>query len=365
MRAELRGEDAVERCRGPAALEMPENDGADLTAESPGDLAGDHFPHAPEPHLSALPVVAGVDRRPPREPRPLRDDDERVALPFRLARGHRPANVVEVPVDLGEKDDVAPAGDAGMEGDPAGMPPHHFKHHHALVAGGGGVEPIEGVGGGRHGRIEAEGERRGAEIVVDRLRDADDRNTMLVALLGDRQRAIAADAHQPADPQLLECRRRRREELRIDRHAVVLPHQRREPAAVGGADDRPPQGEDVCHDRRIERRPGDRIDEPLVAAEESDGLVPEAVATLHHRPDDGIQPRAIPATGEDSDARSAGGHDGDTPETAGTTDEGTECSFSREGASADPGCRNERGGTIQGRHARSAIRSSAKPASQR
>ena len=216
------------------------------------------------------------------------------------------------------------------------MPPHHLEHHHALVAGGGGVEPIEGVGGGRHGRIEAEGERCGAEIVVDRLWDADNGHAMLVALLGDRQRAIAANAHQPADPQLLERRRRRREELRIDRHAVVLPDQRREPAAVGGADDRPPLGEDVRHDRRIERRPGDRIDEPLVAAEKPDGLVSEAVATFHHRPDDGIESRAIPATGEDADARSAGRHDGDAPEKLGRLSEWVSVAFRGKGHPRTP-----------------------------
>ena len=218
--------------------------------------------------------------------------------------------MLEVPVDLGQEDDVAPAGNAGMEGDPSGMSPHHLEDHHPLMAGSGGVEPIEGVGGGRHGRIEAEGERRGAEIVVDRLRNADDGHACLVALLRDRQRAVTADAHQAADPQLLEGRRRRLEELRVDRHPVVLPHQCRESAGVRGTEDRPPLGEDVGNERRIERHPSDRVDEPLVPTEEAEALVAETMGALHHRTDDGVEARAIPASGEDADARPAGGHDG-------------------------------------------------------
>ena len=218
--------------------------------------------------------------------------------------------MLEVPVDLREEDDVAPAGDAGMEGNPSGMPPHHLEDHHPLMAGSGGVEPIEGVGGGRHGRIEAEGEGRGAEIVVDRLRDADDGHARLVELLGDRQRAVTADAHQAADPQLLEGRRRRLEKLRVDRYPVVLPHQRRESAGVRGTEDRPPLGEDIRHERRIERHPGDRVDEPLVTTEEAEALIAEAISALHHRADDGVEARAIPASGEDADARPADGHGG-------------------------------------------------------
>ena len=40
---------------------MPEDDGADLTTEPPGNLAGNHFPHAAKTHLPALPAVASVD----------------------------------------------------------------------------------------------------------------------------------------------------------------------------------------------------------------------------------------------------------------------------------------------------------------
>ena len=61
MGAELRRQDTVKRRRRPAALEMAKDNGADLTAEPSGNLAGDHFPHAPEAHLPALPVVASVD----------------------------------------------------------------------------------------------------------------------------------------------------------------------------------------------------------------------------------------------------------------------------------------------------------------
>jgi len=101
--------------------------------------------------------------------------------------------VFECPGDLRKQDHVAPAGNARVERDPAGVPAHHLQHHHSLVAGRRRVEPVERVGRRGHGRIEAEGEGRAAEIVVDRLGHAHHGNAMLVELLRDAQRSVAPD----------------------------------------------------------------------------------------------------------------------------------------------------------------------------
>ena len=127
-------------------------------------------------------------------------------LPCVLALENLVADVLERPGNLGNQNHVAAAGDARVQRDPAGVAAHHFQHHDPLVAGGRGVQPIEGVGRAGHGAVEAERERRGRQVVVDRLGDADHGDAVFVELLGDGQRAVAADANQAREAQLLDRR---------------------------------------------------------------------------------------------------------------------------------------------------------------
>ena len=108
--------------------------------------------------------------------------------------------------DLGDQDDVAAAGQPGFERDPAGVAAHHLDDHHTVVGLGRRAQPVDRIGGGGDGRIEAEGDVRGGQVVVDRLRDADDRHAELLKAQRDPHRAVAADHDQRADPQLSEPR---------------------------------------------------------------------------------------------------------------------------------------------------------------
>ena len=64
-----------------------------------------------------------------------------------------------------------------MHGDPAGVAAHHLDDHHAVVRLGGRVQAVDRLGADRDGRVEAEGVVGAGEVVVDRLRDADDRRS--------------------------------------------------------------------------------------------------------------------------------------------------------------------------------------------
>ena len=61
-----------------------------------------------------------------------------------------------------------------MQGDPAGVAAHHLDDDDAVVRLGGRVQPVDRLGGDRDRRVEAEGVVGAGEVVVDRLRDADD-----------------------------------------------------------------------------------------------------------------------------------------------------------------------------------------------
>ena len=113
-------------------------------------------------------------------------------------------DAVDVVGDLGDQDDVRVAGDAGVHRDPAGVAAHHLDDHDALVRLRGGVQAIDRLGRDGDRGVEAECRLGAAEIVVDRLRHADDRHPLLEEARGDPERAVAADRDQRVAADLVE-----------------------------------------------------------------------------------------------------------------------------------------------------------------
>ena len=99
------------------------------------------------------------------------------------------ADPLEVEGPLGDQDHVGAAGEAGVEGDPAGVAAHHLDDQHPVVAVGGGVQAVDRLHRDVDRGVEAEGVVGGAEVVVDRLRHADDVHAVLVVQARRRRRA--------------------------------------------------------------------------------------------------------------------------------------------------------------------------------
>jgi hypothetical protein len=116
------------------------------------------------------------------------------------ALGH----LLRVVGDLRNQDGVGAAGHAGVQRNPPGVAPHHLDHHHAVMRLGGRVQAVDGVGGKAHRGVEAEAARRADDVVVDRLRHADERDAHLVELVRDGQRTVAADADERVELHRLE-----------------------------------------------------------------------------------------------------------------------------------------------------------------
>ena len=88
----------------------------------------------------------------------------------------------------------APPAIPRVERDPAGVPAHHLDDHDAVVRLGGRVQAVDRLGRDRDRGVEPERVVGAVEVVVDRLRDADDREAVLrVQLRGDAERVLAAD----------------------------------------------------------------------------------------------------------------------------------------------------------------------------
>ena len=222
-----------------------------------------------------------------------------------LAADDRLADVFERPGNLGNQDHVAAAGDARIEGDPAGVAAHHFQHHHPLVAGGRGVQAIEGVGRTEHGTEEAEREGRARQVVVDRLGHADDRNAVLVELLRDGQRAVAADADQTLEAELLDGRLHAGDQLGIELQPIVDADRGGEPALVRRAEDRAALAENAGRVLVRQRDVADGIDEPFVALQEADDLVAVRVGAFDDAANDRVEAGAIAAGRENADSLAA------------------------------------------------------------
>ena len=102
---------------------------------------------------------------------------------------------------LGDEHDVGAAGDAAHDGDPAGVAAHDLDDHHAVVRLRRRVQAVDRLGADRDGGVEAEGVVGAREVVVDRLRHADDRQPVLVVQArGDAERVLAADRDERVEP---------------------------------------------------------------------------------------------------------------------------------------------------------------------
>ncbi len=110
----------------PPRWTWPEDRGARLLAGALLDLLGQPLADAGQPHMAEgveglvlehHVAVLGHGA--------LRDDHDR-GVRGPEARGHPGADLVDVEALLGDEDDVGAAGEAGVEGDPAGVPAHHL-----------------------------------------------------------------------------------------------------------------------------------------------------------------------------------------------------------------------------------------------
>ncbi|MBG9885003.1 hypothetical protein ABE10_00055, partial [Bacillus toyonensis] len=79
------------------------------------------------------------------------------------------------------------------------MTAHDLGDHAALMRVTGRAQTVHRLGGDVHGRVEAEGVVRGAQIVVYRLRHPDDVDAVLREPIGRSEGALAADRDDPVD----------------------------------------------------------------------------------------------------------------------------------------------------------------------
>src|SRR5665648_32253 len=182
-------------------------------------------------------------------------------------------------------------GDPRVHRDPAGVPPHHLDHHHAVVALSGGVQPVDGLCRDVERGVEPDRQIGSLDVVVDRLGDRDHPHPGLGDLAGRMQGPVATDADQGLEPLGLERRQ--------DCLDAALVRMRVVPR---GTQQGPTEGQHVTDLLTVD---GEHVtvDDALPAVPEADDRVTvRADAVLDDGSDRRVEPWAVAAPGEQSDA---------------------------------------------------------------
>jgi hypothetical protein len=106
---------------------------------------------------------------------------------------HPLAQLVHARALLGNEDGVRAGRHARVQRDPPDVAAHHLGHHAAIVRVTGGAQAVHRLRRDTDGGVEAERVVRRVEVVVDRLRHADDAHARVGEALGGGQGALPAD----------------------------------------------------------------------------------------------------------------------------------------------------------------------------
>src|SRR5919206_3013446 len=146
---------------------------------------------------------------------------------------------------FGDEYHVGAARGPAVGRNPASVSAHHFDDHHAGVRLGGRVQTVDRLHDSVDGRVEAEGEVRAVQVVVNRLRNADEVEAVLVPHVarGAQSPFAAADderVHPDALPSLKYAPRKVVPVVRVDAGGAEDCAAAREYARDGEAVERPP-----------------------------------------------------------------------------------------------------------------------------
>ncbi len=182
--------------------------------------------------------------------------------------------------------------DAGVQGDPPDVATHDLGDHAPLVGVARRAKAVHRIGGDVHGGVEPERVVGGAQVVVDRLGDAEDVDTVLPKAVGRGERAFTADGQDAVDARILE------------RPSDVLGSAARSLIGVGAtrAEDRAADLRQTLHvvAREREEVPVDDATPSVTDADEVESVCRRALED--HAADDRVQTGAIAAAGEDADS---------------------------------------------------------------
>ena len=226
--------------------------------------------------------------------RTLRDRQDRELLAALVALVDRRADAVEIVGDLRDQDDVRAGRDARGERQPADLVAHDFHDEDAAVGGGCRVDLVDRRRRDVDRALVAEGEVSAPDIVVDRLGQMNDVQSLLAEQVGCLLGAVAAQDHEAVQAKLVIILLHRLDLVKPVR--IRLAHELERLA--GGPDDRAAAGQDA---REVVggEQPVMAVNETLVTLFKPVHFKFAAVVgeTLHNAAHRGVQGLAVAAAG--------------------------------------------------------------------
>ena len=206
-----------------------------------------------------------------------------------MARPDRLGDAIQIDLELGHQNRVCARRDPGVGGDPTLCAAHHLDNHDPVVRLGRRREPVERLGRDRDGRVEAERHVRPGDVVVDRLRDADDSEPLLLERECRAERSVTADHDDGVDSVRLDGASDARVAVAVD---IRVAARRPEDGAAALQD--PPY---VVATERAHVP----VHEPLPAVDDAHDLHAVGHRRPHHdRTDDGVESGAVAAGSENA-----------------------------------------------------------------
>ena len=169
----------------------------------------------------------------------------------------------------------------------AAVATEHLDHRQPLVGAGARAELMHEVHGPRDRRREPDAVVGAVDVVVHRLGDRDDRHAFVVQPQRERQRVVAADRDQRADPQSLD---HPQHVVGVVARPVLGPARRQERRLVGGAHLR------RVRPRCVQERAAGAVDRAHGRRVEDLGADMDRQRVLRVDPNRPPQPRRMPTT---------------------------------------------------------------------
>jgi hypothetical protein len=168
--------------------------------------------------------------------------------------------------------------------------PHHLDDHHAVVRLGRRVQAVDRLCRDRHGGVEPERVVGAGEVVVDRLRHADDGKVVLgMKLRGDAQGVLASDDHERIETRFGHVRENRADPaLHLVRVRPRRPEDRASPRQDPGGLATPQRHEDA-------------LGQALPTVADADHLVAVVGRPADDGPDHRVQAGTVAPAGQYSD----------------------------------------------------------------
>src|SRR5262249_32436924 len=287
-RAKPRAEHSIETGRWASALKMAKHDDPRFFAGQFGNNGGYTLTHSPETSLATRGIRFGVDGLAALLEGAFGDNDDTEMFTQAFTHDNRLDDLCRIVRNLGDQNDIRSSCNSRVHRNPPGMPPHDLDDHHPAMTLSCCVQFIQCVASCIHGRVKTKCKDGAPDIVINRLRNTNNRNALFVKSFCDGKCSVAADHDERIEAELLEIRNDGIGNVPgYGRSAVVERGIREGICGISSAKNRAAEMKNAGH-TGLGQRPGLKMHKTVKTFFDSKDFPSEANGSFDSSPDNGI-----------------------------------------------------------------------------